>query len=514
MQTFTNAPELLSYQDWSKSLGIYSDNAQVKYLEYLTDWYRNYSLNKKSSNNLEIIRQQYIQLIKDLNFLFNSDERDLFLSEVNYDDPDDLIYIIPYLAHKLKEITQIISGKREELKNSKFKHGMIGSNMGLEKILYQYILKNFTRKDYSYTRVPISPLTAFFPELSSVSNDFFIEVEELYDNKSYHDSDPTVDISEYQPISELMDYYPFSDLSEDDINNLLLTKIIPRLAPTPLSKVFSEFLTSVPTLSTTTLSALSAQYTAKTFNIIATNQKYLGESIYGLTAVKVSEANVPDYTINLSIQQGNNYFYWPSGDKIADDAQIGNIFEPIPINSSNFLNNHPVIGSSYLDSDLIFTDKNGTLEGAWLQGTRTIQTTGNLDITLLGNDDRYFIYPFVGFNINSKDLKFKEYSLNDYSRILYDTLDSSIRKTLLNSYYTNQLPNSSVNDIYLNQTSLIDSGATAGKFSSTADTMVKTPSANQQKIWSDELTGNVEKAFLFKFDKTDIPITRWNNNKY
>jgi hypothetical protein len=176
MQTLTTIPDLLSYQDWSKKLGIYSDNSQVKYLEYLTDWYRNYSLDKNSSNNFQIIKEQYIQLIKDLNFLFNSDERDLFLSDIDYNNPDDLIYIIPYLAHKLKEITQIISGKREELKNSKFKHGMIGSNLGLEKILYQYVLKNFTKKDYSYTRVPISPLTSFFPELSSISNDIYIEV--------------------------------------------------------------------------------------------------------------------------------------------------------------------------------------------------------------------------------------------------------------------------------------------------------------------------------------------------
>jgi len=334
----------------------------------------------------------------------------------------------------------------------------------------------------------------------------------LYDNGSYHDSDPTVDINSYEPLSAINDFYPFESLSNQELTNLLGTRILPRLAPTPLSKIFNEFLTSVPTLSTTALSALSAQYTAKTFNVIAANQKYLGESIYGLTAVRVSEANIPDYTINLSIQQGNNYFYWPSGDKVADDSQIGNIFEPIPINSSNFLNNHAVTGSSYLDADLIFTDKNGMLEGAWLQGTRTIQTTGNLSINLLGGDDRYFIYPFVGFNINSKDLSFKEYSLNDYSYILYQTLDSSIRKTLLNSYYTNQLPNSSVNDIYLNQTNLVNAGATAGKFSSLADTIVKTPSANQQKIWSDELTGNVEKAFLFKFNKTDIPISTGINN--
>lgn len=512
MQIDKRIPELLSYSDWSKNMGIYADISQVMYLEYLNDWYKNYNVVQNISNNHQEIKKQYVQLIKDLNFLFNADERDLFLSDINYDDPDDLIYVIPYLAHKLKEITQIIAGKREEIKNSKFKQGMIGSNLGLEKILYQYVLKNFTKKDYSFTKVPISPLISFFPELSSVSNDFYIEIEELYDTKNYHDSDPTVDINDYESLTSLMDHYPYDNLTEDDINNLLLTKFFPRIAPTPLSKIFNEFLTSVPTLSTTTLSALSAQYTAKTFNIISANQKYLGESVYGLTAVKVVEANIPDYVINLNIAEGNNYFYWPSGDKISDSSQIGNIFEPIPINKSNLLNNRNVFGSSYRDSDLIFTDKGGTLEGAWLKGTRTIQTTGDMSINLFGGDSRFFIYPYVGFDINSKDLSFKRYSLNDDSYMLYQTLDESIKKDLLNFYYTNQLPNSSVHEMYLNQSRLAYGGATAGKFSSTSDTIVKTPSANQQQVWSDELYGNVEKAFLFKFIKTDIPISTGINN--
>ena len=512
MQTFTNIPQLLSYQDWSKSSNIYSDISQIKYLEYLTDWYKKYSLTQTSDNTFEKIKQQYVQLIKDLSYLFNADERDLFLSDVDYNNQDDLIYIIPYLAHKLKEITQIIAAKREELKYSKFKHGMIGSNLGLEKILYEYVLKNFTKKDYSYTRVPISPLTSFFPELSSVGENFYIEIEELYDNESYHDSDPTIDVSNYESLSAISDLFPFDDLSESDITNLIATRIYPRLAPTPLSKIFNEYLTSVPTLSTTALSALSADYTAKTFNIIAANQKYLGESVYGLTAVRVSEANIPDFTINLNIEQGNNYFYWPSGDKVANDTQIGNIFQPIEINNSNFLNNHPVSGSSYLDADLIFTDKNGTLEGAWLQGKRVIKTKDTMSINLLGGDDRSFIFPFVGFDINSKDLSFKKYSLNDSSFILYQTLNDSVKQNLLNTYYSNHLPNSAVNDMYLNQTKLVDGGATAGKFSDVADTIVKTPSANQQIIWSDILLGNVEKAFLFQFNKTDIPISIGLNN--
>jgi hypothetical protein len=513
MQTLTKIkPPLLQYPEWVKSLSVYSNTTQEAYLQYLIDWYKDYGLNQLDSKNYENIKLQYVQLAKDLNFLFNSDERDLFLSDVDYNNTDDLVYIIPYLAHKLKEITQIILGKREEIKNSKFKHGMIGSNQGLERILYEYVLKNFTKKDYSYTRVPVSPLQAYFPELTAIGNDFYIEIEELYDTKSYHDSDPKLDISNYQNVSDLIDTYPFDKLSDSDISNLIATSILPRIAPTPLSNIFSQYLTSIPTLSTTSLSALSAEYTSKTYNIIAANQKYLNESLYGITAVKVSEANLPDFTITFNLQQGNNYFYWPSGDKIANDFQIGNVFQPIPINNSNFLNNHPVTGSSYIDADLLFCEKDGTLQGAWLEGNRVIQTKDSININLIGGDSRDFIFPFVGFDIYSKDLSFKNYSLNDLNYKLYQTLDDSIKQKLLNSYYSNTLPNSSVDSIYLNNTNLISAGAFAGVFSDVADTIIKTPSANQQTIWSDILSGDVEKSFLFKFNKTDIPISKGVSN--
>jgi hypothetical protein len=513
MQITTDTlPPLLSYPEWVKSLSLYSDISQKNYLLYLNEWYNRYNVVQQNDDTIKSIKDQYVQLAKDLNFLFNSDERDLFLSEIDYTNTDDLIYIIPYLAQKLKEITQILSAKREELKNSKFKHGMIGSNQGLEKILYEYVLRNFTKKDYSFTKVPISPLTSFFPELSTISDSFYIEVEELYDTEQYHDSDPTLDISNYQNVNDLIDTYPFSSLSAIEISDLIATKIFPKIAATPLSKIFNEYLTSIPTLSTTALSGLSNEYTAKTFNIIAANQKYLAESVYGLTAVRVSEANLPDFNISLNIQQGNNWFYWPSGDKLSDISKIGNIYRPIHINQSNLINNRPVSGSSYMDSDLIFADKNGVLDGAWLQGTRYEYSSAALSINIDSGDKRNFIFPFVGFNISSKDLSFKSYSLTDDDYILYQTLDENLRVNIINSYYSSSLPNSACNSIYLNQTNLVNAGAYADTFSDVADTIVKTPSANNFSTWNDLLFGNVEKSFLYKFQKTDIPISKGTNN--
>jgi hypothetical protein len=510
--TFTSQSPL-AYPDWIKTQGYNSDISQEAYFAYLNFWY---NANNKiiDENNADATpqRQQYIQLIKDLLFLFNKNELDLFLSDIDFNNDEDLIYIIPYLANKLKQITQIISEKREEIKRAKTKHSLIGSSEGLEKILYEYVLKNFTSKPYSWTRVPISPLANRFPQLSSINSDFYIEIEELYDTNNYHDSDPSVPISKYLNIDELLSKEPFASLSDKELSDIVTSRLLLRLAPTRLSHVFNEYLTVSPHLSTTSLSALSANYSTSIFNQIAANQKYLGETVYGLTAIKTVELNNPDYVLGLNVAQGNNWFYWPSGDKIQDETQVGNIYAPIHINQSNLVLNRTVSGSDYTNSDLIFTDKNGVLEGAWLQGKRERITDDTMSVKLKSSEYTTFIFPFVGFDIDSKDLSFKNYSLNDNDYILFEQLDPTLRTKILSAYYNHTLPNSAAHDIYLNQTSLIECSARAGYFSDEADTIVKTPSSFNYYVWNDIFYGKIEEAFLYKFEKTDILIKRGVND--
>jgi hypothetical protein len=513
MNLSTTSP--LSFQEWSKEQSNFVEISQQKYLQYLNSWYDYNNSKKVLENQSNSKREEYIQLIKDLTFLFNADERDLFLSQIDFSNEEDLIYVIPYLAHKLKDITQILNAKRDSLKNSKTKHGLIGSNLALEEILYEYVLNNYTKKEYSYTKVPVSPLVNFFPELSSVNKNFFIEIEELYDDGNYHDSDPSISISEYLNSSELMDAYPFQDLSLDEINDLISTRYLPRVAPTPLSKIFNQYLTTISTASTV---SLSSYYNSQVNNLITGSQKYLGESIYGLTAIKVEETNIPDYILNIGIEQGNNWFYWPSGDKNTNDSLAENTFYPIEINSSNLIssissNFGQISGTSYLDSDLIFTDKNGTVEGAWLMGFRKENVSDIMDITIESNTTKSFLYPFVGFNINSKSYSFNGYSIKDYEYGLYNSLEPVVKQNLLNSYYTSTLPNSASYDIYLNQSSLIDAGALAAKFSDEADSIRKKTNYNTiNTSYVDNLSGATEEAYLFKFDRTDLPIVVGTNN--
>ena len=508
MSTLLNTTSPLSYQDWSNQQGAYADLSQQNYLNYLNSWYS--FNNKLKSSAIPSTREQYIQLVKDLIFLFNSDERDQFLSQIDYDNNEDLIYVIPYLAHKLKEITQVISQKREEIKKAKTKHTLIGSNIGLESILYQYVLSNFTNKQYSYTRIPVSPLANYYPQLSSVNSDFFVEIEELYDSNNYFDSDPSIPISEYVDLNAAATSQEFSNLTTDELNAIAACRMLGRVAPTPLSKVFNQYLTTIPILSTTSLSGF---YTSQINNLVAASQKYLGESIYALTAIKTSDLNAADFTLNLNFQTGNNWFYWPSGDKIVNDQQIGNIFTPISINNSNLLINRATSGTTYKDSDLIFTEKNGIIQGAWLQGTRIEYQTDNLQAKFNSKEKTSFIFPYVWFTIDSKTLNFNGYSLSDSDKHLYETLEPQVRKNLLTQYYTSTPPNSASFDLYLNQTSLIEGGSYAAKFSDEADTIVKrTNNSSINSMYTDYVLLPQEEAFLYKFDTTDLVVDNGSND--
>jgi hypothetical protein len=495
----------LSFNEWIQKQGN-DAISQEAYFNYLNGWYtknkERFSLDAPTTN-----RDRYIQLIKDLLHLFDEKEKqDLFLSDIDFNSDEDLIYIIPYLARKLKQISQLISQKREDLKNTKIKNELIGSSDGLEKILYQNILKNFTNKPYQWAKIPISPLANEFPQLSSISEDFYIEIEELYDTQNYYDSDPEVSIENYLNLDELVGKEPYEDLTDDQLAALATARFFNKIAPTSVSKIYNEFLTYNERLSSELLYDLSSDYEISINNQIAANQAYLGETVYALTAIRNDEENEADYVLSLPFENGYNWFYWPSGDKGPDPTIIGNTYAPISINKSNLLLNRSVTGSSYSDSDLFFAIKDTEIEGAWLQGHRQNINKGKMSVGLNSNGTTEFIFPWVGFEINSKDLNFKSYSLNDLDKKTYQKLSPQVRSKILNEYFNNTLPNSGVFDMFLNQTNLVKAGATANYTSDLADTISVTPSSQSFFVWNEKTQGMVDQAYLYKFLKTDIYI--------
>jgi hypothetical protein len=506
----SNSP--LTFSEWLKIQGN-QYATQEAYLNYLNGWYNKNKKLYALDENLYPPKEKYVQLIKDLIHLFDENEKkDLFLIDIDFNNDEDLVYIIPYLASKLKQISQLIAQKREELKKVKIKNEIIGSSDGLEKILYENILKNFTSKPYQWTKIPISPLANRYPQLSSVKDDFYIEVEELYDTNNYYDSDPSVLIEEYFNIDDVVSKQPYENLTDEQLAALVTARFFNKIAPTTVSKYYNNYLTYNEKLSSEFLYELSEEYTKSINNQMALNQAFLGENIYALTAIRNDELNEADYYLSLPFEKGHNWFYWPSGDKGPDPITLGNIFKPVSLNQSNLLFGRTVSGSSHLDSDLFFVYKDNTIEGAWLQGSRSIVNKGKMSVGLNSNDKTEFIFPWVGFEINSKDLTFKGYSLNDADKKTYQKLNAQLRSQILNQYFTSILPNSSVYDVYLNQTNLIKSGANSAFMSDLADTISVSPTGQVYPVWNESTLGSIDQAFLYKFITTDIFIANGIND--
>ena len=332
MTVSLETPAPLSYNEWfAHQNSLVPSSLQEAYNAYLTSWYNQTQASQKPLS----LKQDYIQLLKDLSFLFGQSEKDRFLNDINFASDEELIYAIPFFAKKLKDIAKTLSYKRESIKNSKLKYNLVGANEGAEKILYDYVLKGFTRKDDTSVQIPAAVLQTLLPDLSAVKDNFYVEIEELHDPSNYHDSDPSVGANHYITLSDVEKDIPFTgDLSEQEILGILSSRFLSRVADTPLSKVFGQYLTSIPSLSTVSLSATANQ---SIYNQIGAGQKYLGETFYALTAIRTSEYNVPDQKLLIDLEAGNNWFLWPSGDRVFDSLLFNNIFAPITINSSNFV---------------------------------------------------------------------------------------------------------------------------------------------------------------------------------
>jgi hypothetical protein len=67
----------LSYNDWLAKNGLSATEDFAGYSKYLVNWYKVQGTPKTN------LRADYIQLLKDLNFVFGNEVRDRFLTNIN-----------------------------------------------------------------------------------------------------------------------------------------------------------------------------------------------------------------------------------------------------------------------------------------------------------------------------------------------------------------------------------------------------------------------------------------------
>lgn len=194
-----------NYQEWkSRNSNIPPGDLNNQYTAYLKGWYAIRDVTNVVSINY--VKDYYKTFIKTLGITARTTaEKELF-ENVIIDDNTSLQSVIIGYARRLKDITVYIANKRNDIYYSKLKNNLIGTSTSLERLFYNYILTAFTRKI-----TPDGIITSFIitkpdileslPYLSTISNIFNIQIEEVYDTSNYFDRDPSVPISNYATIA-------------------------------------------------------------------------------------------------------------------------------------------------------------------------------------------------------------------------------------------------------------------------------------------------------------------------
>jgi hypothetical protein len=185
-------------------------NEELKlYQQYINDWAKI----KKIKNNEEkiIIRDAYVNLLREITLNFSSEEEKRFILNANFEDESDLDIIIPFFIQKIKQISFYYKEKRIDVKNSVITHNLKGSNFGIEtivkKIIYDYVKNNIDVQQ---------------KQLSSFKENFDIKILEKYSNSDlFYDKkdnneysitnkiDENVFINIKQSIIDAISAYPF-----------------------------------------------------------------------------------------------------------------------------------------------------------------------------------------------------------------------------------------------------------------------------------------------------------------
>jgi len=213
-----------SFQEWIKrNVGILPTQYVTDYNKYLQTWYKEQDAFKAATTEADTLKTLYKNFLRQIAISYKDAEEERLFTDINFDDDFEIASVVPLIARKLKSIAAYYATKRESIKPTKLKYNMTGTNRAIERILYQYILRSFTKYPYNYT-VNDQTLTNAFSALSSICDTFEIQVDELYDESTYFDSTSTVPISSYVDYTKSSNFIAFAGFTSDLLKTLNETR--------------------------------------------------------------------------------------------------------------------------------------------------------------------------------------------------------------------------------------------------------------------------------------------------
>lgn len=349
-----------SFQDWIKrNIAILPTQYITDYNTYLRSWYKANATLKENTSAANSLKETYKNFLRQVAISFKDADEERLFTNINFDDDFEVASVIPLIARKLKAVAAYYASKRETVKPSKLKYNMTGTNRAIERILYQYILRSFTKYPYNYT-VNDQTLTTAFSALSTICNTFEIQIEELFDESTYFDSTSSVPLSSYVDYTQSANFIAFTGLTTDVLKVLHETRFydttVSETLIGDLDYLFSVIATGNVIDTQTSPGYDSSQtYPLSTFvDYVSGSQinpyyepllasKYLGSDYYALStnssgqiaaSGRYLKASAPYAHLNNTVNP--TVATVPSYDGIVDVTKIGGYHTPIHIGALTF----------------------------------------------------------------------------------------------------------------------------------------------------------------------------------
>jgi len=332
----------LSYVEWLKYENSFDKNTAFElYTVYLNNWY---TTNTKvtAEQQQQYVRNQYIQLLKQITLEYTTADEKRFLSNLDYTDNKDLDVALPFFSKKIKQIAIYYASQREEIKYSKIKNNLKGSDFGMSQIIY----KQFADTIANDTQI-VEQLQDLNLTLNDVLLNLEISVEELYDTEqNYYNISPGSDKKEYTTFNNSPRYNYF-DMS-----------ILPTSSRMFIQELYTQavidLIKEVPVMLLSTKGD-DANYENETL-VYATGEAIaISETVTGTELDRLDASAFINYTdtgaLNISYEQlafqkysGTDYFYLSTGDSLTDTI-TGQLFTATAAHKNILNRHHPTIAS-------------------------------------------------------------------------------------------------------------------------------------------------------------------------
>ncbi len=327
--------EAFSFYDFLQNTEIRLTHQQYNaaYKNYLSVWS---SVKRNSSSETQqLIKDRYVELLKDISLNYLSFEEKRFLKLADFRDPNDLDIIIPLYSKKIIEICKYHTEKREKTKQSTNKNQERGTKRSIEGAIYDSLTDYVLVSDDENLLYNLPRL-----KIEEIINTLDIEIEELIDiYTTYLDNDPSLGYEDYDTKSVLRQQLFAANSNSIDGNIFLDFDAATRQY---IFEILSIFLKETGRVFTINYDITKADLNCKS-----------GDKLYDLiTKYKDYAANILDLK-SLLIKKfiGVDFYYIKTGESTSDISQ-GKLFEANNA-SGNLLNRHfPSTASIEEDSQL------------------------------------------------------------------------------------------------------------------------------------------------------------------